>query len=117
MPWSPAITFWSIVGQASRQTACPIGPSTIDRSNFCLGCCATSAIPLTFAFLCVGVRPSHGNGATVNRVSEPRALDRGWSNDQMQPQQLACQRYWRIEQFLKDLLRSRPNAFVKDARD
>src|SRR6186713_2295189 len=33
MPCNPAMMFCSIVGQASRQTAGPIGPSTIDRSN------------------------------------------------------------------------------------
>src|SRR5688500_4984229 len=33
MPCSPAITFCSIVGHASFQTAGPMGPSTIDRSN------------------------------------------------------------------------------------
>src|SRR5688500_17561762 len=34
MPCRPAMMFCSIVGQASRQTAGPIGPSTMDRSNF-----------------------------------------------------------------------------------
>jgi hypothetical protein len=34
MPCSPAMTFCSIVGHASFQTAWPIGPSTMDRSNF-----------------------------------------------------------------------------------
>jgi hypothetical protein len=33
--------FWSIVGQAMRQTTGPMGPSTIERSNF-LGLGATS---------------------------------------------------------------------------
>jgi hypothetical protein len=33
--------FWSIVGHAIRQTTGPIGPSTIERSNF-LGLGATS---------------------------------------------------------------------------
>src|SRR3970282_1148679 len=33
MPCSPAITFCSIVGQARRQTAGRMGPSTIERSN------------------------------------------------------------------------------------
>src|SRR6185503_7374206 len=34
MPCRPAMMFCSIVGQASRQTAGPIRPSTIERSNF-----------------------------------------------------------------------------------
>ena len=29
------MTFCSIVGHARRQTAGPMGPSTIERSNFC----------------------------------------------------------------------------------
>ena len=33
MPCRPAMTFCSIVGQAIRQTAAPMGPSTIERSN------------------------------------------------------------------------------------
>ena len=32
-PWIPAITFCSIVGQASFQTAGAMGPSTIERSR------------------------------------------------------------------------------------
>src|SRR5580700_4901632 len=58
MPCSPAMTFWSIVGHARRHTAGPIGPSTIERSNFCLGCCATSAISFTLAFTGIVVDPS-----------------------------------------------------------
>src|SRR5687767_7528969 len=34
MPCSPAMMFCSIVGHAIFQTAGPMGPSTIDRSNF-----------------------------------------------------------------------------------
>src|SRR5690242_10401923 len=34
MPCRPAMMFCSIVGQANVQTVGPIGPSTIDRSNF-----------------------------------------------------------------------------------
>jgi hypothetical protein len=34
MPCSPAMMFCSIVGQASLNTAGPMGPSTIERSNF-----------------------------------------------------------------------------------
>src|SRR5262245_7463992 len=34
MPCSPAMTFCSIVGHASFQTAWPMGPSTMERSNF-----------------------------------------------------------------------------------
>ena len=34
MPCIPAMTFCSIVGHASFQTAWPMGPSTMDRSNF-----------------------------------------------------------------------------------
>src|SRR6266542_1109712 len=34
---SPAMMFCSIVGQASRQTAGPIGPSTMERSKRCAG--------------------------------------------------------------------------------
>src|SRR6266540_7370135 len=37
MPCSPAMMFCSIVGQASRQTAGPIGPSTMERSKRCAG--------------------------------------------------------------------------------
>src|SRR5436305_15273951 len=37
MPCNPATTFCSIVGHARRHTAEPIGPSTMDRSNFCAG--------------------------------------------------------------------------------
>src|SRR5262245_22354986 len=33
MPWRPAMTFWSIVGQAILQTAGTIGPSTSVRSK------------------------------------------------------------------------------------
>src|SRR4051812_7685056 len=33
MPCRPAMTFCSIVGHASRHTAGPMGPSTIERSN------------------------------------------------------------------------------------
>src|SRR6476619_1142145 len=33
IPWNPAMTFWSIVGQARRQTAGTMGPSTIVRSK------------------------------------------------------------------------------------
>src|SRR6266516_5206859 len=33
MPWSPAMRFCSIVGQASIQTARASGPSTMDRSS------------------------------------------------------------------------------------
>ena len=33
MPCSPPIDVLQYVGQASRHTACVIGPSTIDRSN------------------------------------------------------------------------------------
>src|SRR5512144_2398126 len=33
MPCRPAMMFWSIVGQARRHTAGPMGPSTIERSN------------------------------------------------------------------------------------
>jgi hypothetical protein len=35
--------FWSIVGQASRQTAGPIGPSTMDRSKRPVGVEAMTA--------------------------------------------------------------------------
>ena len=34
IPCRPAMTFCSIVGHARRQTAGPMGPSTIERSNF-----------------------------------------------------------------------------------
>src|SRR6266487_603978 len=37
IPWTPAMTFCSIVGQARIQTARPMGPSTIERSNCCAG--------------------------------------------------------------------------------
>src|SRR4026209_2223608 len=37
MPCSPPNAFWSIVGQARRQTAGAMGPLTIDRSNLPLG--------------------------------------------------------------------------------
>src|SRR5437588_5317236 len=36
MPCSPETTFCSIVGQASRHTARLIGPSMMERSNFCV---------------------------------------------------------------------------------
>src|SRR5215467_3407070 len=44
MPWSPAMMFWSIVGQASRQTAGPMGSSTRERSNGCAGFCGGAAM-------------------------------------------------------------------------
>src|SRR5689334_18766437 len=37
IPWRPPIMFWTTVGQASRQTADAIGPSTMDRSNVFAG--------------------------------------------------------------------------------
>src|SRR5687768_18355624 len=45
IPCSPAMMFCSIVGHASFHTAGPMGPSTIDRSNFlCLvPTCATNS--------------------------------------------------------------------------
>src|SRR5438552_18691413 len=45
IPCRPAITFWSIVGHARRQTAGPMGPSTIERSNRWTGFSAGSDIP------------------------------------------------------------------------
>ena len=35
------MTFWIIVGQASRQTAFPIGPSTMARSKVLVGLVGT----------------------------------------------------------------------------
>src|SRR5262245_40270074 len=55
MPWSPAIAFCSMVGQARRHTAAPMGPSTIERSNFRTGFLATSAMgryPVWHGCLC-----------------------------------------------------------------
>src|SRR5512139_3533253 len=58
MPCRPAMTFCSMVGHASFQTAEASGPSTIERSNFCkvfpsyltietavLGCSPESRMP------------------------------------------------------------------------
>src|SRR5438105_6677378 len=45
IPCRPAITFCSIVGHARRQTAGPMGPSTIERSNRWTGFSAGSDIP------------------------------------------------------------------------
>jgi hypothetical protein len=59
------MTFWSMVGQAIRQTAREMGPSTIDRSNF-LGLAATwdTESPVYYADFRPGdYRAAAGRGA------------------------------------------------------